>query len=162
MQPAPRASRPLEIGVLSDTHGFVRPTALEALAGVSCILHAGDVGGPDVLAALERIAPVHAVRGNVDREPWADALPERLELQLGGLGILVVHDRVDLFRTPLMDGAGLIVVGHSHRPEIGRLAGVLLVNPGSAGPRRFDLPISVARVTIAAGRATAQLVELEA
>ena len=162
MAPPSSAARPFEIGVVSDTHGFMRPAALEALRGVDCILHAGDVGGPEVLEALERIAPVHAVRGNIDSEAWAAELPERLELQLGGLGVLVVHDRAELFRAPPPHGAALIVVGHSHRPEIGELAGALLVNPGSAGPRRFNLPISLARVTITAGRALAQLVELDA
>jgi uncharacterized protein len=146
-----------EIGVVSDTHGLVRPELLAALAGVSHVLHAGDVGAPEVLAALGRIAPVTAVRGNNDRGPWAAALPETSTLRLHGVRIHVIHDRKELGDVP---DVAVVVAGHSHRPGAVEHDGVLFLNPGSAGPRRFSLPVTMARLAVARGRVTATIVSL--
>lgn len=154
-----RDVRAIDVGVISDTHGLVRPTALAALAGADAIVHAGDVGAPGVLRALAAIAPVTAVRGNNDMGPWAEALGATAGLDLDGVRIHVVHDVADLdvdLRT-----VAAIVSGHSHRPSITERDGVLWVNPGSAGPRRFRLPIAVARLRIADGRIDGRLIELD-
>ncbi len=145
------------IGVLSDTHGLVRPEALAALAGASHIVHAGDIGGPEVLAALLAIAPVTAVRGNNDHGPWAEALPERVTVTLGGLVVHVLHDLAELAIDPADEGVAVVITGHSHRPRIERQGGVQYLNPGSAGPRRFQLPVTLANLSTG-GEAT--LVEL--
>jgi uncharacterized protein len=150
----------VEIGVVSDTHGLVRREALDALAGVAHIVHAGDVGSADVLTALERIAPVTAVRGNNDHGAWAERLPERATVEIGGIRLLVVHDREAVGTAELDDGVDVLVTGHSHRPRIQRWASALHVNPGSAGPRRFTLPVTVARLSIADGGTAARIVEL--
>jgi putative phosphoesterase len=152
----------IEVGVISDTHGLLRPAALAALAGVAHIVHAGDVGSAEVLEALARVAPVTAVRGNNDRGPWADRLPERGTLELGGIRLLVVHDRSDLTGEDVASHFDVIVSGHSHRPAIERRGDVMYVNPGSAGPRRFKLPIALARLGIGPGGITGQIVELDA
>lgn len=146
--------------MISDTHGLLRPQALQALAGVDEIIHAGDIGGPEVIEGLRAVAPVHAVRGNNDRGAWALGLPETLMLRLGGLGIHVLHDLKALGADS--DGAGLqvIVAGHSHQPGVIRRQGVLLVNPGSAGPRRFRLPVTIGYLTLAHGSAAAQIRDL--
>jgi putative phosphoesterase len=147
------------IGVISDTHGLVRPEALAALAGVAQVVHAGDVGDAAVLEALSRIAPVTAVRGNNDHGAWADRLPERATLAVAGIRVLVVHEHSGV-RAADVAGFDVLVSGHSHRPRIGSHGGVLHVNPGSAGPRRFTLPIAVARLEVADGRVEARIVEL--
>ncbi len=153
------ASR-LEVGVISDTHGLLRPEALLALAGSQVILHAGDVGGNEVLAELSQIAPVLAVRGNTDGG-WARLLPERRRLELGGVPLLLLHDRALVGLDPADEGLALVVFGHSHRPLAERKGGVLWFNPGSAGPRRFRLPVSVGRLLIEGGRVRPRLLTLE-
>src|SRR5690606_18623862 len=130
------------VGVISDTHGLIRPTALEALAGAELILHAGDIGKPEVLDALRNIAPAVAIRGNVDRGPWAADLPEARSVEVFGERGYLVHD-LKTFEHQVPDKHTLIVHGHSHKPGCHRHNGVLYLNPGSAGPRRFKLPISV-------------------
>jgi uncharacterized protein len=150
------------IGVISDTHGLLRPEAVAALAGVSHILHAGDVGSAAVLEALARVAPVTAVRGNNDHGPWAAALPETTVVELGGLSFYLLHDLHQLDLDPRAAGFAAVVTGHSHRPASDEKDGVLYFNPGSAGPRRFRLPVAVGRFTIDdRGRLTATIQELE-
>lgn len=150
----------LTIGLISDTHGLLRPEALAALAGSDFIVHAGDIGSPDVLAGLSRIAPVTAIRGNVDRGDWASALLTRDVLQIGQIFLYVIHDLAELDLDPAAAGFQVVVSGHSHMPVSREKDGVLYVNPGSAGPRRFKLPIAVGRLTIADGRLTSELIEL--
>jgi putative phosphoesterase len=148
----------LRIGLVSDTHDLLRPEVLDWLRGSDHIVHAGDICGEAVLQALASIAPVTAVRGNNDRGAWAQRLQERELLRLGGATLLVVHDLADLKRAPDTGGAGTVVCGHSHRPRIEEREGVLVVNPGSAGPRRFKLPISAGELLVAQGRVRANLV----
>jgi putative phosphoesterase len=131
----------LRIGLIADTHGLLRPQALEAMRDCSAIVHAGDIGKPEVLEALRALAPLHAIRGNIDTAPWAQALPEVLDVEIAGVRLHVLHDLKTLAPHA---GADLVISGHSHRPSIQTRDGVLYVNPGSAGPRRFSLPISVA------------------
>lgn len=150
----------LEVGVISDTHGLLRPEALAALEGSQVILHAGDVGGSDVLQELGQIAPVLAVRGNTDGG-WARLLPERRRLELGGVALLLLHDRALLGLDPVAEGLALIVFGHSHHPVAERRRRVLWFNPGSAGPRRFRLPVCVGRLVIEAGRVETRLLTLD-
>jgi uncharacterized protein len=147
----------VKVGLISDTHGLLRPEAVRALAGVSQILHAGDVGGLEVIVGLGAIAPVQAVRGNNDRDAWAmKSLPLRVSLEIEGVHILVLHDLNDLGPEPETQGHHRVVVtGHSHKPTVVRRGGTLFVNPGSAGPRRFNLPITIGYLTIAEGSATA-------
>jgi len=141
------------VGLISDTHGLLRPSALEWLQGSDAIVHAGDIGDPSVLDALRRIAPLTAVRGNNDRAAWADGLPESATLHAGSCTIHVVHDIATLAIDPAAAGVDVVVVGHSHQPQQERRGGVLFVNPGSAGPRRFKLPISAARLRVHEGGA---------
>jgi len=139
-------SKPLKIGLISDTHNLVRPEAKRALAGVSLILHAGDICGPEVLAHLGEIAPVIAVRGNNDHGLWAASIPTHETIEVGGVVIYMLHNLEELdSRAPLMQ---VVVSGHTHRPLIKRKGGALFVNPGSAGPRRFKLPVSLAILEI--------------
>lgn len=156
----PMTTRGHIIGVVSDTHGLLRPEALAALAGSDRIVHAGDIGDPAILERLSEIAPIAAVRGNNDRGPWASRLPQTHRLEAGGARIFVIHDLAELDVHPVAIGIDVVVCGHSHRPAIERRGAVLYVNPGSAGPRRFRLPISVARLMIAGGRVEAELVTL--
>lgn len=149
------------IGVISDTHGLVRPEALRALAGADLIVHAGDVGTPDVLDALRGVAPVIAVRGNNDRGPWARALAETEIVQQGGRALYVLHDLHELDVDPRASGFDAVIAGHSHQPRVERRDGVLYLNPGSAGPRRFRLPVCVARVKVNARRLEAEIVTLD-
>jgi putative phosphoesterase len=151
----------LTVGVISDTHGLLRPEAVEALRGSEVILHAGDVGGSHVLQELGALAPVIPVRGNVDGG-WARLLPERRRLDLGGVAVLVLHDRALLGLDPVREGLGVVVFGHSHQPLAERRKGVLWFNPGSAGPRRLRLPVSVGRLVIEDGRVRHRLIEIEA
>jgi putative phosphoesterase len=148
------------VGVISDTHGLVREEALVALSGVSLIVHAGDVGGAHVVAALERIAPVVAVRGNNDQDGWGRRLPQRATVEFGGARVLVIHDPKEIGCDPAREGFDVVVSGHSHRPGVERRDGVLYLNPGSAGPRRFSLPVTVARLSVCGGRARARIVAL--
>jgi putative phosphoesterase len=147
----------VRIGLISDTHGLLRAEALQALAGVSQVIHAGDIGTPEVLAALRALAPVHAVRGNNDRGAWARKVPPRLDLQIGGVRIHVLHDIKELHRDPEADRIDVVVCGHSHKPGVVQRDGTLLVNPGSAGPRRFKLPVTVGYLLIAGGVAQAEI-----
>lgn len=149
----------LRIGVISDTHNLLRPEARVALAGVDRIIHAGDVCGPAVLEQLAAIAPVLAVRGNNDRGDWAASLQQQLLLDIEGVRVLVVHDKADA--DPAAWAADVVITGHSHKPNIVRDGGVLHLNPGSAGPRRFRLPISLAVLEIENGVASARLQVLE-
>jgi putative phosphoesterase len=148
------------LGVISDTHGLVRPEALEALAGVERILHAGDVGGPEVLAALAKVAPVVAVLGNNDAGPWARRLRGTETVAVGGARVLVLHDLKDLAVDPAAAGLAAVVAGHSHRPAVEERDGVLFFNPGSAGPRRFKLPVAVGKLYVSAGTVRGELVRL--
>lgn len=136
------------IGLISDTHDLVRPQALAWLAGVDAIVHAGDICSPAVLDALAQIAPVTAVRGNNDRGAWAETLQSATTLTFAGISIHVVHDIADLRIDPRMQGVDVVVTGHSHKPSVLTRDGVIFVNPGSAGPRRFTLPVSVGRLYI--------------
>jgi putative phosphoesterase len=139
---------PKTIGLISDTHGLLRPQALRALEGSDLIIHAGDVGNPEILETLKTIAPVFAVRGNVDTDPWALALPETEVIETGPATIYVLHDVHALDVDPVAAGFHIIVSGHSHKPSRTEHGGVLFLNPGSAGPRRFDLPITVAHLRL--------------
>jgi putative phosphoesterase len=132
------------VGVVSDTHGLLRPEALQALEGVDRIVHAGDIGDPSILARLREVAPVVAIRGNVDRGPWAAALPATEVVDVDGTMLYVVHDLDDLDLEPSAAGFGAVLSGHSHRPRVEWRRHVLYLNPGSAGPRRFHLPVSLA------------------
>jgi len=135
------------IGVISDTHGLMRPQALAALEGVELIVHAGDVGNLKVLQALERIAPVAAVRGNTDRSDWSADLPPTRMVEVGGVLLYVLHELFCLDLDPGAAGLAAVIFGHSHSPHLERKNGVLYLNPGSAGPRRFTLPVTLARIT---------------
>ena len=135
----------LSIGIISDTHGLLRPQALSALQGSDVILHGGDVGDEQILARLSEIAPVFTVRGNVDFEHWCERLPLNLTITLAGLKVYMVHDISKLDRT-VIELVDLVVYGHSHRPETFDEQGVLFLNPGSAGPRRFNLPITLTKL----------------
>lgn len=142
-------SRPLIVGVISDTHGLLRPEARAALRGSEYIIHAGDIGDPAILQDLRKIAPVTAVRGNVDREAWAGTIPATNVLEAGGVSIYVLHNVATLDLKPEAGGFSAVVYGHSHVPNCEKKNRVLYFNPGSAGPRRFNLPISVGKLTIA-------------
>ena len=148
------------VGLISDTHGLLRPEALAALAGVELILHAGDVGAPAVLRGLERIAPVRAVRGNNDRGAWASRLPLTDIVDAAGARTFILHNLHELSIDPAAEGYAVVMSGHSHQPLIRRDGAVLFVNPGSAGPRRFRLPITLARMRIEDGRPDAEIIEL--
>lgn len=147
------------LGVISDTHGLVRPEALARLAGVAQILHAGDIGGPEVLAALAAIAPVTAIRGNNDRDAWARRIPETTTLEIAGRRIHMLHDRGALAIDPRAEGVDVVIAGHSHKPVNEVVDGVLFLNPGSAGPRRFKLPITVALLRITGDGVRAEIVD---
>ena len=136
------------VGLISDTHGLLRPEAVRALAGSKLIIHAGDVGAPDILDALRAVAPVVAVRGNVDTGAWATALPATTVAEAGGTLIYVLHDLHELDLDPQAAGFGVVVSGHSHKPDSVERGGVLFVNPGSAGRRRFKLPVTLARLDL--------------
>jgi putative phosphoesterase len=149
------------LGVISDTHGLLRPEAVRALRGCDRILHAGDVGTLEILDALAQIAPVTAVRGNVDTELWAHALPEAEVVEAGGVSIYMLHDLGRLDLKPHAAGFRVVIYGHSHQPKIEERNGVLYFNPGSAGPRRFKLPVSVGKLIIQAGKVQPELIELK-
>ncbi len=149
------------IGVISDTHGLVRPQAVDALRGSDLIVHAGDVGHPAVLEALRALAPVVAVRGNNDRGAWAESLAATEVVDVAGVLLYVLHDLAELDVDPEAAGFHAVIAGHSHRPKLERRGGLLYLNPGSAGPRRFRLPVALARLRIQAAVVEAELVELE-
>jgi putative phosphoesterase len=151
----------MKIGVISDTHGLLRPEAIAALRDSDRILHAGDVGDPDILDRLRDIAPVTAIRGNIDREPWAKRLPETEVLEVGGVAIYMLHDLAQLDLKPEASGFRVVVYGHSHRPRVEEKNGVVYFNPGSAGPRRFQLPVGVGLMEIHAETVQAHLIDLE-
>jgi uncharacterized protein len=148
------------IGVISDTHGLLRPQASVALRGSERILHAGDIDSPEVLIELAKIAPVTAIRGNVDPKPWPSILPETEMVELGGVTIYMIHDLSRLDLKPEAAGIRVVVYGHSHQPRNEEKNGVLYFNPGSAGPKRFNLPVSVGRLLIDEGEARGELIEL--
>ena len=148
------------VGVISDTHGLLRPEAIRALEGVSLIIHAGDIGTPAILDRLENIAPVIAVRGNTDEERWACRLPLTEVVEIGGISLYVLHDLSKLDLSPAVSGFSAVVTGHTHRPAIENKNGVLFLNPGSAGPKRFTLPVSVALLHIRYGSLKPELLSL--
>jgi uncharacterized protein len=151
----------MKIGVISDTHGVLRTEAAEILKGSAMILHAGDIGRIEVLDALAEIAPVEAVRGNVDYGMWANALPERRLIEIGGASIYLLHDLAGLDLDPAAAGLGCVIFGHSHRPSLEKKEGVLYLNPGSAGPRRRKLPVSLATLRVENGAIDVRFFELE-
>ena len=148
------------IGVISDTHGLLRPEALDLLRGSDHIIHAGDIGSPTVIPELEKIAPVTAIRGNIDTQPWARKFPETEIAELGGVSIYVIHDLSQLDLNPHTASIAAVISGHSHQPKQETRDGVLYFNPGSAGPRRFKLPVSVGRLEIAGGKVGGQILQL--
>lgn len=149
------------IGILSDTHGLVRPEVEKALAGCDQILHAGDVGDKQVLRRLERIAPVVAVRGNMDSGSWSNSLPVKDMVEIEGVFFYILHDLHHLDLEPSAAGIHMVVSGHTHQPKIFKKDGVTYLNPGSAGHRRFDYPVSVAMVRIENGAATPRIIEID-
>lgn len=151
----------IRIGLVSDTHGLLRPEALAALQGSDRLIHAGDIGDASILRRLSAIAPVTAVRGNNDVGQWAQAVPQTQQLDILGRRIFVIHDLATLTIDPCAAGLDVVVCGHSHRPASTRRDGVLYVNPGSAGPRRFRLPVGVAVLTIDDDRIDVELVALD-
>jgi uncharacterized protein len=151
---------PILIGVISDTHGLLRPEAIEALRQAEHIVHAGDVGSPEILEKLAAIAPVTAVRGNIDKSAWSRTLPETAVLELGGISIYILHDLAQLDLKPKAAGFAAVVSGHSHVPKKETRDGVLYFNPGSAGPRRFKLPVSIGKLILEDGAVRGELLDL--
>jgi uncharacterized protein len=154
------SGRDVVVGVISDTHGLLRPEAAAALRGADLIIHAGDVGRPEILDELRRIAPTHAVRGNVDSSSWASSLPLTECVDVGQTLFWVLHEIAHLDLNPAAAGFAAVVFGHSHQPSIETRDGVLYINPGSAGPRRFKLPVTLARVTVGGRRLHPEILEL--
>jgi uncharacterized protein len=148
---------PILIGVISDTHGLLRPEALAALRGSNCIIHAGDVGSPEILERLSAIAPITAVRGNIDKTAWARKLPGTEVLELAGVSIYILHDLAKLDLKPKAAGFAVVVSGHTHVPKQETRDGVLYFNPGSAGPRRFKLPVSIGKLIVENGSVRGEL-----
>ena len=153
--------REITIGVISDTHGLLRPEALTALAGVHRIIHAGDIEDPEAVTALKRVAPLTAVRGNVDRETWAYKLPRTAVVEEGDTSIYVIHDIGQMDLDPATAGFGAVVYGHSHQPSVEERQGVLYVNPGSAGRKRFKNKVGIAYLKVRGKEITAELIELD-
>jgi len=152
--------RTVRVGLISDTHGLLREEARRAMEGADYIVHAGDICAPQILDVLAGIAPLTAVYGNNDFGPWAERLPETAQLRIGAIEILAIHDLAQLAIDPRAAGIRVVVSGHSHRPRVQTRDDVLYVNPGSAGPRRFRLPISVGQLTIVGDSVSAELCEL--
>lgn len=152
--------RRYRVGVISDTHGLLRPEAVDVLRGSDTIVHAGDVGAAEVLSALGELAPVIAVRGNNDHGPWAEKLPLTESLEIGGASMYVIHDLHELDLDPRAAGYSVVISGHSHRPRSEQRDGVLYFNPGSAGPRRFRLPISLGIIIVEGARVTPEITTL--
>jgi uncharacterized protein len=155
-----RRTEPIHLGVISDTHGLLRPQALAALRGSEHIIHGGDVGAPEILERLAAIAPLTAIRGNVDKAAWARTLAETEVLEIGGISIYVLHDLGRLDLKPGAAGFQVVISGHSHVPKQEMRNGVLYFNPGSAGPRRFKLPVTVGRLTVEGGNIRGEIVAL--
>ncbi|HEY7217768.1 MAG TPA: metallophosphoesterase family protein [Candidatus Binatia bacterium] len=149
------------VGVISDTHGLLRAEALAALRGSELIIHAGDIGKREVLTSLASIAPVFAIRGNIDRETWAKKIPDILKLRINGARFYVIHDANDLEIDPATEGFHAVISGHSHKPGLARRNGTIFLNPGSAGPRRFKLPVAMSRLTVRGQTVRAKLIELK-
>ncbi|MBD2124371.1 metallophosphoesterase family protein [Trichocoleus sp. FACHB-262] len=157
-----------QVGVIADTHGLLRPEAIAALTGSDLILHAGDIGKPEVLAGLQAIPtpdlespmPVIAIQGNVDKASWAEAIPEQESVKVADISIHMLHILQELKFDPQAAGFHVVISGHSHKPLIEERKGVLYVNPGSAGPKRFKLPISVARLSITGAKVRAEIIQL--
>jgi putative phosphoesterase len=149
------------VGVISDTHGLLRPEAVAALRGSDLIIHAGDVGQPEIIDALRAIAPTSVVRGNIDKAHWAQALPITELVTVGEIRFFVLHQIAQLDLDPATAGFAAVVYGHSHVPSVETRDGVLFLNPGSAGPRRFKLPVTVARVVVSGRRLTPEIVALK-
>ena len=156
-----RVGTTVRLGIISDTHGLLRPQAMAFLRGSDRILHGGDIGNAEILARLSTIAPVTAVRGNNDDGAWAEAIPETECFEFGGIHVYAVHDLSRLDIEPSAAGIRVVVSGHSHKPMIEQRHGVFFVNPGSAGPRRFKLQISVADISIEGNAISPRIVELE-
>jgi putative phosphoesterase len=150
----------MRIGVISDTHGLLRPQALAALRDCDRIIHAGDIGDPEILATLAGIAPVTAIRGNVDREPWARKIPPTNVLEVDNLSIYILHNLAELDLRPEAAGFAAVIYGHSHAPKQETKNGVMYFNPGSAGPKRFKLPVSVGRLMIESGAVRGEILHL--
>lgn len=150
----------MRIGLISDTHGLLRPEALAFLAGADHIIHGGDIGGPDILERLRELAPLTVVRGNNDTAAWARGLPETALVRFGEVGVYVIHDLKELDVDPAAEGVRVVVSGHSHKPLQAERGGVLYVNPGSAGRRRFSLPIAVGELRLDGADVTAHIVTL--
>jgi hypothetical protein len=150
----------MRIGIISDTHGLLRPEAVELLRGSEHIIHAGDIGAAAIIPELEKIAPVTAIRGNVDTQTWARKFAETEVVELGGLHIYVIHDVNAIDLNPKAAGFAAVISGHSHNPKHETKDGVLYFNPGSAGPRRFKLPISVGRMEITEGKLLAEILQI--
>jgi uncharacterized protein len=155
-------SRNYVVGLISDTHGLLRPEALDLLSGSDFIVHAGDIGDPQIIATLARLAPVTAIRGNVDKAVWAQSVPETAVLKVGEVtSLYVLHNIEDLDLDPAAAGFQVVVSGHSHKPGFRWKDGVLYVNPGSAGPRRFSLPICVGRLLVDADQVSVNFIEID-
>jgi len=150
----------INVGLISDTHRLLRDEAVAFLKGSDLIIHAGDIGSMDVISGLEKLAPVRAIRGNIDRGPWAGAFPEEDLVEIEDTRIYILHDRNAMTLDPESSGFDVVVSGHSHNPKIERLGGVLYVNPGSAGPRRFRLPVAIAKLRIKGAEVEASIQEL--
>jgi uncharacterized protein len=148
------------IGLISDTHGLIRSEAVEALQGVELIIHAGDIGKPEVIAALKAIAPVLPIKGNNDIGAWAHRFPKTKLLKSGNTRLFIIHNVQELDCDPVARGYQVVVSGHSHKPSVSTRDGVLFVNPGSAGPRRFKLPVAVGKLFIEDNRVNAEIIEL--
>ena len=151
----------LKIGVISDTHGLLRPEAVAALSGSDFIIHSGDIDEPDILENLSELAPVTAVRGNVDHGSWARTLPTSAVLQAGGISIYIIHNLLELDLKPEAAGFAAVISGHTHVPKQENRNGVLYFNPGSAGPRRFQLPVSVGLLAVHDAKLVGKIVELK-
>ncbi len=155
-----RSTDIMRIGLISDTHGLVRDEAVAALRGCQHILHAGDIDEPDVLVKLRQLAPVTVVRGNNDRGSWAQKIPEYEVVEFGLVSVYIRHDEAELDLDPRASGFQVFMFGHSHKPGVETRDGVLFVNPGSAGPRRFRLPVAVGELVISGDRVEARIIEL--
>lgn len=150
----------IRIGIISDTHGLLRPEAIKQLAGADHIIHAGDIGAPEVVEGLRKIAPTTAIKGNIDAGEWAKEYPDTELVVLGGRAFYVLHNLKEIRLDPAASGFNIIISGHSHRPKIETKNGVLYVNPGSAGPRRFKLPIAVAILVLFDGLILPRILEI--
>ena len=156
-----KVSESVTVGVISDTHGLLRPEALEKLRGADAIIHAGDIGDPEILTQLRQVAPVTAVKGNIDTSGWSKHLPETDTLEIGGVNLYVLHNVGELDLDPSAAGFAAVIFGHSHQPVVEWRKNVLFFNPGSAGPKRFSLPISLGRLKLVNGRLKAELIDLK-